>query len=56
MKWFRNFLYDESAASTIEYALMISLIVIVCIGAIVVLGQTAMMNFNTTSNALGASS
>ena len=43
-------LCDDGATSTTEYAIMIALIVLVAIGAIASLGQSAGDNFTTIAN------
>jgi Flp pilus assembly pilin Flp len=53
---FRNFLYDEDAASSVEYACLICLLLIIMLVAVVTTGQQAMSTFTTTGNAIGSAS
>ncbi len=38
MRYLRRFLQEETAATAVEYAVMLSLILLTCIGAIAVMG------------------
>jgi pilus assembly protein Flp/PilA len=51
-----KFLKAEDGPTAVEYAVMLALIVVVCIGAITALGQNANATFNTVKNAVGTSS
>ena len=46
-----NFLGDESGPTAVEYAVMLALIVVVCIGAVTLIGTSA----NTTFSRAGSS-
>ena len=56
MKKFTNhvvrFLNDESGPTAVEYAIMLALIVIVCIGTIRAVGTNANARFNTIAATL----
>ena len=45
----RNFLQAEDGPTAVEYAVMLALIVVVCIGAITTLGQNASGTFENTA-------
>ena len=49
-----HLLRDESAATAVEYAVMLALIMVVCIGAISYFGSTAGGSWVDTSNQLDA--
>ena len=49
-----HFLRDESAATAVEYAVMLALIMVVCIGAISYFGSTAGGSWVDTNNKLDA--
>ena len=51
-----NFLKREDGPTAVEYAVMLALIIVVCIGAITTLGQRANNTFNTIDSNLPASS
>ena len=55
----RTFLADfvrrEDGPTAVEYAVMLALIIVVCIGAITVVGGNANSTFNTVGSELGAS-
>jgi pilus assembly protein Flp/PilA len=44
-----NFLKDESGPTAVEYAVMLALIIVVCIAAVVTLGQNASGTFGFVS-------
>lgn len=48
MKFIKRFLSDESGPTAVEYAVMLALIVVVCIGSIRLIGQ----NLNNTFDAI----
>lgn len=48
----KRFLRDEDGATMVEYALMLALIAIVCIGAISLIGSGANGMFTTIANDL----
>lgn len=56
MKKFTNhvvrFLNDESGPTAVEYAIMLALIVIVCIGTITAVGRGANTRFQTIAGVL----
>ena len=47
-----NFLKVEDGPTAVEYAVMLALIIVVCIGTITALGQNANNTFLTVKNAL----
>ena len=51
-----NFFKDEEGATMVEYALMLALIAIICIGAVTVIGQNADSTFQEAADQLGAAS
>jgi pilus assembly protein Flp/PilA len=51
-----KFLKAEDGPTAVEYAVMLALIIVVCIGAITTLGQNANNTFNTVDAALPAGS
>jgi pilus assembly protein Flp/PilA len=48
----RRFLVSEDGPTAVEYAVMLALIVIVCLGAISALGTKTNSTFTDTANAL----
>lgn len=48
----KRFLRDEDGATMVEYALMLALIAIVCIGAVGLIGSRANTLFTTIANDL----
>jgi len=50
-----KFLKAEDGPTAVEYAVMLALIIVVCIGAITALGTKANTTFNDVSNQLGGS-
>ena len=48
----KNFLVSEDGPTAVEYAIMLALIVIVCIGAVQNIGNSANAKFNAANNAL----
>jgi pilus assembly protein Flp/PilA len=52
----RQFLQAEDGPTAVEYAVMLALIIVVCIGAITSLGQNANTTFTGVGNALGSAS
>jgi pilus assembly protein Flp/PilA len=48
----KNFLVSEDGPTAVEYAIMLALIVIVCIGAVQSIGQSASAKFGAANNAL----
>lgn len=51
----RNFLLDEDGPTAVEYAVMLALIVIVCLGAISSIGTNASSTFGTVASSLTGS-
>ena len=50
----QRFLVSEDGPTAVEYAVMLALIVIVCMGAITTLGGNANSSFSNTATKLGA--
>ena len=51
-KWFatvQRFLRDEDGPTAVEYAVMLALIIVVCIGAITTLGGNAKATFSNVA-------
>ena len=48
----KNFLVSEDGPTAVEYAIMLALIVIVCIGAVQSIGQSANAKFQSANDAL----
>lgn len=48
----QRFLASEDGPTAVEYAVMLALIVVVCLGTITTLGQNADATFNDVSNDL----
>ena len=48
----KNFLVSEDGPTAVEYAIMLALIVIVCIGAVQSIGTSAKAKFNAANAAL----
>jgi pilus assembly protein Flp/PilA len=46
----RQFLSDETAATAVEYAVMLALILMAVIGAVTAIGQSTAGAFNSTSS------
>jgi pilus assembly protein Flp/PilA len=49
-----NFLKAEDGPTAVEYAVMLALIIVVCIGAITALGTNANTTFTSVGGALGS--
>jgi len=49
-----NFVNNEDGPTAVEYAVMLALIIVVCIGAIQLIGTNANSQFNTVANTLGS--
>ena len=47
-----NFLKSEDGPTAVEYAVMLALIIVVCIGAITTLGSNANATFTTVDSAV----
>jgi pilus assembly protein Flp/PilA len=48
----RSFLHDETGATMVEYALMVALIAVACIGAVSGVATALNTNFNTVSTSI----
>ena len=48
----KNFLVSEDGPTAVEYAIMLALIVIVCIGAVQSIGRSANAKFGAANTAL----
>lgn len=55
-KFALHLLQDESGPTAVEYAVMLALIIVVCLGAITTLGQNANSTFLSVGNAIGSAS
>jgi pilus assembly protein Flp/PilA len=53
---FVAFLRSEDGPTAVEYAVMLALIIVVCIGAITTLGANANHTFDTTGDVLRSAS
>jgi pilus assembly protein Flp/PilA len=51
-----KFVKAEDGPTAVEYAVMLALIIVVCIGAVTTLGQGASQTFTTVDGALPAGS
>jgi pilus assembly protein Flp/PilA len=51
-----NFIKREDGPTAVEYAVMLSLIIVVCLVAITALGKNASATFSTVSQQVGSSS
>jgi pilus assembly protein Flp/PilA len=51
---FVSFLKDEDGPTAVEYAVMLALIIVVCIGAITALGTAANNTFTNVGTAVGS--
>ncbi len=51
-KFVVNFLKREDGPTAVEYAVMLALIIVVCIGTITTLGTNANKTFNSVGNAV----
>ena len=52
----RTFVEREDGPTAVEYAVMLALIIVVCIGAITTLGSNANKTFTTVGAAVGTAS
>jgi pilus assembly protein Flp/PilA len=52
---FRQFLTSEDGPAAVEYAVMLSLILVACIAIVTSLGQSASSNFSTINGSLAGS-
>ena len=51
-----NFVKDESGPTAVEYAVMLALIIVVCIAAVITLGQNASTTFANVATQIGSTS
>jgi pilus assembly protein Flp/PilA len=51
-----RFLRREDGPTTVEYAVMLALIIVVCISAITLIGQNANSTFGTVGSSIGSAS
>jgi pilus assembly protein Flp/PilA len=51
-KLFKRFIQDEEGATAVEYAVMIVLIIVVCLGVITLLGGEIESAFNTVATSV----
>jgi len=51
-----KFLKAEDGPTAVEYAVMLALIIVVCLGAITTLGNNANGTFNTVGTKIGSAS
>ena len=49
----RQFLVSEDGPTAVEYAVMLALILLVCIGAVATLGSNTSIAFSSVSSGLG---
>lgn len=49
-----GFIRDESGPTSVEYAVMLALIVVVCIGAVVTLGKNSNSTFTAVGSTIGS--
>ena len=52
--WAKDFLRREDGPTSVEYAVMLALIIVVCIAAITTLGGNANSTFTSVGNAVGS--
>lgn len=52
MNLIKNFLKSEDGPTAVEYAVMLALIIVVCIGTVTALGAKVNTSFNATKAAL----
>jgi pilus assembly protein Flp/PilA len=51
-----DFLQREDGPTAVEYAVMLALIIVVCIGAVTILGQNANSSFTSVGNSIASAS
>jgi pilus assembly protein Flp/PilA len=51
-----HFIKAEDGPTAVEYAVMLALIIVVCVGAITTLGNDANATFKTVGNKIGSAS
>jgi pilus assembly protein Flp/PilA len=52
----QRFLASEDGPTAVEYAVMLALIIVICLGAITTIGQNANTTFTEVGNKLGGGS
>ncbi len=56
LRFVAEFLRAEEGPTAVEYAVMLALIIVVCIGAVTTLGANANATFTSAGNAINVSS
>jgi pilus assembly protein Flp/PilA len=56
VKRVKDLYYAEDGPTAVEYAVMLALIIVVCVGAITTLGNDANATFKTVGNKIGSAS
>jgi len=56
VRFARQFMQSEDGPTAVEYAVMLALIIVVCIGAITTIGQNANGVFGAVGTAIGSAS
>ena len=51
-KFFKRFIQEEEGATAVEYAVMIVLIIVVCLGVVTLLGTEVKNAFNTVQSSM----
>lgn len=54
IKTLQDFWTDEEAATAVEYAVMLALIIVACLGSVSALSNATADSFNDTANAISA--
>lgn len=54
LRHLRRFLSEEQAATAVEYAVMLAMILLICIGSIVVLGTSTQATWQNNSNSISS--
>jgi pilus assembly protein Flp/PilA len=55
-RWLNDFVTREDGPTAVEYAVMLALIIVVCIGAITTLGSNSNKTFTSVGSAINVSS
>jgi len=55
-QWIIDFVRKEDGPTAVEYAVMLALIIVVCLGAIQQIGANANATFANVANAIGSAS
>jgi pilus assembly protein Flp/PilA len=53
MTSFLNFLKREQGATAVEYAVMLALVILACLGGVLLLGQATSGSYSTTAQSIG---